>query len=263
MIYFTRFWGMCRKYFFAFAAGGIAWMLLDVYVSKGIDKGSYPDWISSVCNIVMACATVGAVLTARNYLAQFTAQEGYKLAIKFFNESFHEILPLSIKLEESIGDVVKFYNDIADEEISDVELNGFISNAHNISAKLFKFNECKKSLDKELNSIATYGLHLNDEWSFLYKQLTEDLNDLGKMFSEFSEQNQCYIEAIEREFKISISNHFGNIRVPKKKFIKQNDTAYNKLVNYTNGMKTKSKNIKKVCNGFINKPEVITNVFCV
>ncbi|EMX9120804.1 hypothetical protein [Klebsiella aerogenes] len=263
MIYFTRFWGMCKKYFFAFAAGGIAWMLLDVYVSKGIDKGSYPDWISSVCNIVMACATVGAVLTARNYLAQFTAQEGYKLAIKFFNESFHEILPLSIKLEESIGDVVKFYNDIADEGISDVELNGFISNTHNISAKLFKFNEYKKSLDKELNSIATYGLHLNDEWDFLYKQLTEDLNDLGKLFSEFSEQNQCYIEAMEREFKISISNHFGNIRVPKKEFIKQNDNAYYKLVNYTNGMKTKSKNIKKVCNGFINKSEVITNIFCV
>lgn len=254
---------MCKKYFFAFAAGGIAWMLLDVYVSKGIDKGSYPDWISSVCNIVMACATVGAVLTARNYLAQFTAQEGYKLAIKFFNESFHEILPLSIKLEESIGDVVKFYNDIADEGISDVELNGFISNTHNISAKLFKFNEYKKSLDKELNSIATYGLHLNDEWDFLYKQLTEDLNDLGKLFSEFSEQNQCYIEAMEREFKISISNHFGNIRVPKKEFIKQNDNAYYKLVNYTNGMKTKSKNIKKVCNGFINKSEVITNIFCV
>lgn len=254
---------MCKKYFFAFAAGGIAWMLLDVYVSKGIDKGSYPDWISSVCNIVMACATVGAVLTARNYLAQFTAQEGYKLAIKFFNESFHEILPLSIKLEESIGDVVKFYNDIADEGISDVELNGFISNTHNISAKLFKFNEYKKSLDKELNSIATYGLHLNDEWGFLYKQLTEDLNDLGKLFSEFSEQNQCYIEAMEREFKISISNHFGNIRVPKKEFIKQNDNAYYKLVNYTNGMKTKSKNIKKVCNGFINKSEVITNIFCV
>ncbi|WP_156094525.1 hypothetical protein [Klebsiella aerogenes] len=263
MIYFTRFWGMCKKYFFAFAAGGIAWMLLDVYVSKGVDKGSYPDWISSVCNIVMACATVGAVLTARNYLAQFTAQEGYKLAIKFFNESFHEILPLSIKLEESIGDVVKFYNDIADEGISDVELNGFISNTHNISAKLFKFNEYKKSLDKELNSIATYGLHLNDEWDFLYKQLTEDLNDLGKLFSEFSEQNQCYIEAMEREFKISISNHFGNIRVPKKEFIKQNDNAYYKLVNYTNGMKTKSKNIKKVCNGFINKSEVITNIFCV
>lgn len=254
---------MCKKYFFAFAAGGIAWMLLDVYVSKGVDKGSYPDWISSVCNIVMACATVGAVLTARNYLAQFTAQEGYKLAIKFFNESFHEILPLSIKLEESIGDVVKFYNDIADEGISDVELNGFISNTHNISAKLFKFNEYKKSLDKELNSIATYGLHLNDEWDFLYKQLTEDLNDLGKLFSEFSEQNQCYIEAMEREFKISISNHFGNIRVPKKEFIKQNDNAYYKLVNYTNGMKTKSKNIKKVCNGFINKSEVITNIFCV
>ncbi|HDU6219414.1 TPA: hypothetical protein RFX48_001210 [Klebsiella aerogenes] len=263
MIYFTRFWGMCKKYFFAFVAGGIAWMLLDVYVSKGIDKGSYPDWISSVCNIVMACATVGAVLTARNYLAQFTAQEGYKLAIKFFNESFHEILPLSIKLEESIGGVVKFYNDIADEEISDVELMGFISNAHNISAKLFKFNEYKKSLDKELNSIATYGLHLNDEWNFLYKQLTEDLNDLGKMFSEFSEQNQSYIEAIEREFKISISNHFGNIRVPKKRFIKQNDIAYNKLVGYSNGMKTKSKNIKKVCNSFINKSEVITNIFCV
>ncbi|HHP8476777.1 TPA: hypothetical protein ACSI6R_005321, partial [Klebsiella aerogenes] len=94
-------------------------------------------------------------------------------------------------------------------------------------------------------------------------QLTEDLNDLGKMFSEFSEQNQSYIEAIEREFKISISNHFGNIRVPKKRFIKQNDIAYYKLVGYSNGMKTKSKNIKKVCNGFINKPEVITNVFCV
>ncbi|EKT3979645.1 hypothetical protein QEF67_000129 [Klebsiella aerogenes] len=263
MIYFARFLDMFKKYFFAFAAGGVAWMLLDVYVSKGIEKGSYPDWISSVCNIVMACATVGAVLTARNYLAQFTAQEGYKLAIKFFNESFHEILPLSIKLEGSIGGIVEFYNDIADEEISDVELMGFISNAQNIETNLFKLNGYKKSLDKELNSIATYGLHLNDEWNCLYKKLTEDLNDLGKMFSEFSEQSKDYIEAIEKEFEISIANHFGNIRVPKEKFLTQNHNAYHKLVNYTNGMKTKSKNIKKVCNGFINKSDVITNIFCV
>jgi hypothetical protein len=34
----------------------------------------------------MAGATVAAVLTARNYLAQFTAQEGFKIAIALVND---------------------------------------------------------------------------------------------------------------------------------------------------------------------------------
>lgn len=59
--------------------------------AKMIDKSSYTDWISAFCNVVMAGATVAAVLTARNYLAQFTAQEGYKLAIHLVNNDFPQL----------------------------------------------------------------------------------------------------------------------------------------------------------------------------
>ncbi|EKD5160980.1 hypothetical protein OR235_004572, partial [Enterobacter cloacae] len=56
-----------------------------------IDKSSYTDWIAAFCNLIMAGATVSAVITARNYLAQFTAQEGYKIAISLVNDDLLKI----------------------------------------------------------------------------------------------------------------------------------------------------------------------------
>lgn len=70
--------------------------------SNLIDKSSYTDWISAFCNVVMAGATVVAVLAAKNYLAQFTAQEGNKIALSLLNDKLPKTTLLP-DLQKEIG----------------------------------------------------------------------------------------------------------------------------------------------------------------
>ena len=117
-----------------------------------IDKSSYTDWISAFCNVVIAGATVGAVITARNYLAQFTAQEGYKLAIKLVNEDFPKIKEnLSIINQEYVN-IDKFFNSMTKETvITDITALSLINLLNITSAKIMGIKkEVLSHLDKDL-----------------------------------------------------------------------------------------------------------------
>ena len=94
------------KYYVAFFCGGVVWMLLDVYVTKGIDSS----FVSAVMDTIMAGTAILAVLAAKNYLAQFTAQEGFKIAISLVNDEMmtldrhYVVLDNYLKLYDQIHD---------------------------------------------------------------------------------------------------------------------------------------------------------------
>lgn len=247
------------KYYVAFLCGGLAWMLLDVYVTKGIDAS----FVSAVMDSIMAGTAILAVLAARNYLAQFTAQEGYKLAIHFVNVSFHQLLSLATELEKDSVTLENYYKGLVDKEQTIVDLNGFTIYPDTIKGKLQKINECKTSLDKELDSIKTYGLHLNFERGFWYEQISEFLKQLNDKFNQFTDQNNGYIDALDREPDLKVRSLFPKIPISKDKFAKTNDTALNNLVTYSLSMKCISKDINSCCDKFIHKSEKITKIFVV
>lgn len=234
-------------------------MLLDVYVTKGIDAS----FVSAVMDSIMAGTAILAVLAARNYLAQFTAQEGYKLAIHFVNFSFHEILSLSTELKKYSDILEEYYINLVDKEKTTVDLNGFTIHPDNFNSTLQKINECKTSLDKELASIKTYGLHLNFERSFLYEQISGFLKHLNDKFNEFTDQNNGYIDALDRELDLEMRNPFPKLPISRDKFGKTNDTALNNLVTYSLRIKCISKDINSCCDEFISKSEKITRIFVV
>lgn len=247
------------KYYVAFFCGGLAWMLLDVYVTKGIDAS----FVSAVMDSIMAGTAILAVLAARNYLAQFTAQEGYKLAIHFVNFSFHELLSLSTELKEYSVSLENYYKGLVDKEKTTVDLNGFTKYPETFKGKLQKINECKTALDKELASIKTYGLHLNLERFFLYEQIPEFLKQLNDIFDDFTDYNNYYIDALDRELDLEMRNPFPKLPISRDKFAKTNDTALNNLVTYSSRIKCISKDINSCCDEFISKSEKITKIFVV
>lgn len=247
------------KYYVAFLCGGFSWMLLDVYVTKGIDAS----FVSAVMDSIMAGTAILAVLAARNYLAQFTAQEGYKLAIHFVNFSFHELLSLSTELKEDSVSLENYYKGLVDKEKTTVDLNGFTIYPDTFKGKLQKINECKTALDKELASIKTYGLHLNPERSFLYEQISGFSKQLNDIFDDFTDLNNCYIDALDRELDLEIRNPFLNLPISRDKFSKTNDTALTSLVTDSLRIKCISKDIYSCCDEFISKSEKITKIFVV
>ncbi|EPD2608626.1 hypothetical protein [Yersinia enterocolitica] len=104
------FWGYIKKnkyktllvfIAFVFIVSLFGQFMLSIRMNL-LEKSSYTDWISAFCNVVMAGATVVAVLAAKNYLAQFTAQEGNKIALSLLNDKLPKTTLLP-DLQKEIG----------------------------------------------------------------------------------------------------------------------------------------------------------------
>lgn len=152
--------------------------------NNAIDKSSYTDWISAFCNVIMAGATVSAVITARNYLAQFTAQEGYKIAISLVNDELLKIKDIS-SLLASYDELHK----VIDANIHFVPrrnhlglLKPYISNLQN---KKISFDKSVNEIKLKIKKLHTYGLEISkskrtffDSIIFSYDEILKETNDL-------------------------------------------------------------------------------------
>ncbi|HFO2534739.1 TPA: hypothetical protein ACHJX8_004357 [Yersinia enterocolitica] len=64
--------------FVAFSIGAVVVMLLDVYVTKGIDSS----FVSACMDVLMATTAVLVFIEAKDYISKQTYQDGYKVAIE-------------------------------------------------------------------------------------------------------------------------------------------------------------------------------------
>lgn len=180
-----------------------------------IDKSSYTDWISAFCNVVIAGATVGAVITARNYLAQFTAQEGYKIAISLFNDN----LLLLVKQDHVIHDYEKLYTRII--SFDNKRTTYHMPKELDLLIKELKlsFGELERNyhemIDKKLK-LNTYGLDVNSVRRSYYQNMADNLSmfieeckDLERNATEFVDilENLNYQYSGGYTFKLSDYNN--------------------------------------------------------
>lgn len=144
------------KYYVAFFCGGVVWMLLDVYVTKGIDAS----FVSAIMDTIMAGTAMLAVLAAKNYLAQFTAQEGFKIAISLVND-----VMLDIPKHE---DVVQSYSELHDKIYDANGKRLYYYTAEEISVlnrtlrlNYSRLNTIHQNMLEEKSKLATYGIDVN------------------------------------------------------------------------------------------------------
>ena len=110
--------------FVAFSIGAVVVMLLDVYVTKGIDSS----FVSACMDVVMATTAVLVFIEAKKYLQKSLSQDGYKIALSLLNDKLlktailpnlrKEIEPLQANIEHyyRIGGKFKSHNFITPEE---------------------------------------------------------------------------------------------------------------------------------------------------
>ncbi|MGP2543204.1 hypothetical protein [Yersinia sp. 2541 StPb PI] len=189
---------MNKKVLIAFAAlfvvALIGQFMFSIY-SNLIDKSSYTDWISAFCNVVMAGATVGAVLIARNYLAQFTAQEGYKIAIELVNEVLPEVKELN-----EIGLICSNSKKILYEIIRDIDFGhvGYIKDRHEyLHSKANNILTLKSEIEEYLFKVGTYGLEPSDE---RYEDLMNIIDCLDELSSNVGKLGSMLFH-VERNLK--------------------------------------------------------------
>ena len=143
--------------------------------AKMIDKSSYTDWISAFCNIVMAGATVAAVLTARNYLAQFTAQEGYKIAIELVNDEIPKLKLLEFhNIKDKIDHFEQLKESLFKEDTTSEALIVMTGQINYLQLRRGKLQHYYENLNVYLYKINTYGLIPVDSMICLVNSLAKN-----------------------------------------------------------------------------------------
>ncbi|EON3359635.1 hypothetical protein ACNHFS_004682 [Yersinia enterocolitica] len=206
--------------FVAFSIGAVVVMLLDVYVTKGIDSS----FVSACMDVVMAGAAVGAVLIARNYLAQFTAQEGYKIAIELVNDVLPEYQQL-IKEQIFFNDILHIANESYENGRELYSIKEKLGSLEKILARVKIFT---KKINQRLFKMKTYGLLVSTERSYSLHlflsavQILElDINSLEREFNEIINNKakvdryrkdalKVIIDSINTSFK-QISNSYEKL----------------------------------------------------
>lgn len=74
------------KYYVAFFCGGMFWMFLDVYVTKGIDAS----FVSAFADIALVVFAVLAFYQAKRIWVDRTKQDGYKIALDLLHDKLNE-----------------------------------------------------------------------------------------------------------------------------------------------------------------------------
>lgn len=103
-----KVWSFARPYItnpvVAFSGGGVAWMLLDVYFTQGIDAS----FVSALMDTALAAFAFIALVEARKIWIQRAKEDGYKIALDLLNFKFIDSV-MSLGLNDWIQQTESLY----------------------------------------------------------------------------------------------------------------------------------------------------------
>lgn len=234
---------------------GVFFMFIIVLFSKGID--AY--FISAVMDTIMAGATVAAVITARNYLAQFTAQEGYKVAIGLVNDVIPEIKKSLL--------AAKQHFECVHNMLKEVETNRDLQRANYstcvIGDVMNKLRGSSDSIRSHVEKVKTYGLIMEAQRFVHLESLLKDLDNMHKSYGEYSDELTKYIEAKSRE---DITAQFSSTSIGggRERQPVQIDKSAKDSLSILHETDVKLKNFEKMIfdlDKVVGEPKVITKIF--
>ena len=244
------------KYYVAFFVGGLVWMLIDVYVMKGIDAS----FVSAVMDSIMAGTAILAVLAAKNYLAQFTAQEGYKLAIHLVNNDFPQLrdnLNATLNGFEQIKKVLDESKVIG--SINSDTAQQLISPLSNYTENLARLSD---TIIRSISSIETYGLKMNKERDDSYLIISQYIISNYSFFFKYSEGlRTCFDNIIDGDYSWDGNNKLVVKARDYYELIDKTQQDYIDIVEITNFKIKETKDAIEAFDRMVAKPRHITNIF--
>lgn len=258
-----RVWGFFKPYIFryyvAFFCGGVVWMFLDVYVTKGIDAS----FVSAVMDTIMAGATILAILAAKNYLAQFTAQEGYKEAIELVNEVIPELKKSLDKIKSKAGSAIIYLNEL--NHTSQISVFSNHNGDVDISNEYYELKKLLTEIDNHLSGISTYGLKMESnklaELNSINLFSTSIQNSLQDVMSGFSD----FLRDGSQKNSILDTSKPGTIRVTDTggQAIDRSDKRFVDILDFITRVSNDSDLAINAYERLIAEPRYITKIFSV
>lgn len=232
-------------------------MLLDVYVTKGIDAS----FVSAVMDSIMAGTAILAVLAARNYLAQFTAQEGYKEAIELMND----VMPLIGRNLNSIhityGKIDVFLSGLIDtsclyEDILDRQLTSLETSTDDLLENYVK-------LRTYLSNISTFGLVMDEGRYNNLKIAMKFIEQNDELFFHYMKKVKLYLKSLVESTDIYEEAIEGGLIYKGRKIaiVDKNKSDFIELSNITHKMVVGSNAALSAFNSTVSEPRNITKIF--
>ncbi|WP_426785269.1 hypothetical protein ACP3TB_17085 [Rahnella variigena] len=188
----------------SFCVGAVLVMFIDTYITKGIDSS----FISAIMDTIMAVATISAVLVAKNYLKQFTAQEGYKIAIELINNHIRGIEQLDI-LSEAYDSLL---NEIRKNEHVLPKRNHIESTdkaIRSFAVQIVRTNNFIKEHNEYIFKLRTYGLSVSDEKLYDYSAMKDGLNEINEICNELYKKSQRIRIQINNQFDENVKRDYN------------------------------------------------------
>lgn len=179
--------------------------LLYVIFSKGIDAS----FVSAVMDSIIAGTAILAVFGAKNYLAQFTAQEGFKIAISLANDDLmtldrhHVVLNNYLKLYDHVHEVDgKTISKSMAPKLTELqkELTSSRTELHTLYNRIL---EKKRKLD-------TYGIAVQNSKNKFYIDMISNLTMFLGECQTLESKTQVMTGAIEYLYKENENTIFSN-----------------------------------------------------
>ncbi|EPN9191345.1 hypothetical protein ACT4TS_001176 [Enterobacter roggenkampii] len=167
----------------AFSGGGVVWMLLDVFVTKGIDAS----FVSAVMDTVMAGAAILALIEATKIWLNKSKEDGYKISLDLLNH--------------------KFINTVMDHKLSSL----LFSNYGVISSYLTLNNEWDNT-EQVISRERTLQKLLVKQLEELEEKLFNSIFPLSQevQFDIFRMRNTG-VDFADNEFGRMLNQHFSNL----------------------------------------------------
>ncbi|WP_164092431.1 hypothetical protein [Kluyvera georgiana] len=191
----SRLWITIKNYYIAFISGifvgGSIWMLLDVSVTKGIDAS----FVSAVMDSIMAGTAILAVLAAKNYMEQFTAQEGFKLAFSLVNEEMLSITKHANVLMDYLNLQQKIKDYDGQVAITDLSNNLTIAQKK-LKNSLSELDRLYNGMIEKKRKLDTYGIDAHKLKVEYYSNMIENLGAFIRECKDLDVKVNTIIEKI-------------------------------------------------------------------
>ncbi|MFK8257125.1 hypothetical protein ACFL9S_04995 [Erwinia sp. AnSW2-5] len=208
------------KYYIAFLFGGVMWMLLDVYATKGIDA-SFVSACTDVSLVVFAFITL---FSAKKEWAKWLKQDGYKIASELMNDKFIKTFEISNDLSNQIRNVENAAAGIINslpKEALNIEDFSSVHKVANLSMRLrSKFEKLNESVSPLREELYKNIFPLSQEIQFTILKMRNNGVDFSKNnsglmlnehFTDFSsltiQCENCYVAISQYLFAMKMTNN--------------------------------------------------------
>lgn len=223
-----------------------------VIYGHGGQSSEVSNWVIAGANIVMAFAAVMAFKTAKRYLNEFFAKEGYRHAIEMINENIIH-LGIDNRLINICQEVVLSYEKLMDGEYSQESTDKLIKKSQIFNEAVELHKSYLKNINELSFKIEIYGIYVSKEkkksWTDMVLHLDGVIRNSELFFSHISMEAPDFksiLDLLRYPNDLSKQKELNNIKDNIQEHFKKINAEWNGMISNRHDFLSGDKHVKSL-----------------